>query len=357
MNKILSVWTITILLLSVIAFPVVAQEWASDTDQEEVLAELLNQLEGSEAQEAPQPEPEPAAEEPEQPEPVPEEEEEHNAAEEILGFIGSFEYAWPEVIDVPLSTIEDTSVVIRTTQILYDDEPIEQYRVYYSTNTIADFLELNDLQEVDLEVENTIGTIVELSLDNLMPETTYYLIVSPVDPTDSEADPLDIISEEIQFTTLATVVVPDTPMPTEANESGPSDNGMYVEDVSYTYNDNKATVTWTAKSEASTVWLSIKKSDSTEYMKLADVPASAWRYTFTVQEPGLHLLKVETKNANWEVFGKEQIQSIKIDAVEAPAAPVESAPAVWPTQNLLLAVLITAILAGFGYNYRRQEVE
>jgi hypothetical protein len=136
---------------------------------------------------------------------------------------------------------------------LYDGEAINQYRVYYSTNTIADFLDVNDLEEVDLDVENTMENIVELSLDGLTPSTTYYLIVAPVDPTDPEADPLEPISEEISFTTKATTPVEATQNPTQANESGPAANGMYVDNVSYTYADNKATVTWEAKSEASTV--------------------------------------------------------------------------------------------------------
>jgi hypothetical protein len=131
---------------------------------------------------------------------------------------------------------------------------------------------------------------------------------------------------------------------------------MYVDNVSYTYADNKATVTWEAKSEASTVWLSIKRSNSNEYTKLADVPASAWKYTFTVQEWWLHLLKIETKNANGEVFGKEQIQSIKIDEVETPEEPVEAVPAVWPTQNLLIALILVAFITAIGYNYRKQEI-
>jgi hypothetical protein len=50
---------------------------------------------------------------------------------------------------------------------------------------------------------------------------------------------------------------------------------MYVKDVSYTYADNKATVVWNAEPQAQTVALSIKKSNSTEYTKLADVPAIA----------------------------------------------------------------------------------
>jgi hypothetical protein len=106
-------------------------------------------------------------------------------------------------------------VVIKTTKILYDGNPIEEYRVYYSTNTIADFLDVNDLKEMDLVIENTVGNTVELSLDGLNATTTYYLIVAPVDPTDSTADPLDLISEEVRFTTKAAVPVVVGSMPTE----------------------------------------------------------------------------------------------------------------------------------------------
>jgi hypothetical protein len=130
---------------------------------------------------------------------------------------------------------------------------------------------------------------------------------------------------------------------------------MYVDDVSYTYADNKATVTWTAQTEASTVALSIKRSNSTSYTKLADVPATAWKYTFTVQESWLHLLKVETKNANWEVFGREQIQSIKIDEVDEVPEPVMTAPQVGPAQNLLYGIIFFAMIMWVWYNFRKQE--
>lgn len=282
--------------------------------------------------------------------------EEHDAAEDILDlFWGDFEYAGPEVIEVPLATIEDTSVVIKTTKILYDGEDINQYRVYYSTNTIADFLDVNDLKEVDLNVENTMENMVELSLKDLDPSTTYFLIIAPVDPTDTEADPLELISEEVTFKTKASTPVPTITESTLPAESWPAANGMYVDDVSYTYANNKATVTWTAMEEASTIALSIKKSNSTTYTKLADVPATAGKYTFTVQEWWLHLLKVETKNANGEVFGKEQIQSIKIDEVTVIEDVVKNAPQVGPAQNLLYGLIIFAMLMWVGVNFRKQE--
>lgn len=353
--KTLLLMTLQVFILASV-FPIAVH--AQDSQNDALIAELqalANTDSGeiadetapvAEPQQDPTPTEEPVAE-------IPADDEEHDAAEDILDlFGGDFEYAWPEVIEVPLATIEDTSVVIKTTQILFDGQPINQYRVYYSTNTIADFLDVNDLKEVDLDVENTMDKMVELSLEGLDPSTTYFLIIAPVDPTDAEADPLELISEEVTFRTKASTPVATDPMPTE---SGPAANGMYVDNVSYTYADNKATVTWTAQTEASTVALSIKKSNSTTYTKLADVPASAGKYTFTVQESGLHLLKVETKNANWEVFGKEQIQSIKIDAITKVEDAVQNAPQVGPAQNLLYGLILFAMIAWVGYNFRKQE--
>lgn len=362
-------WKTLLLLIALQAFiisstlPLTVQAQSEEVD-ENALIEQLQALAGTENDEVWEPAPD--TEEPEeveaQAEPVPEEtptpeEEEHDAAEDILNLFGSdFNYAWPEVIEVPLATIEDTSVVIKTTQILYNDEPINQYRVYYSTNTIANFLDVDDLREVDLNIQSTRDNMVELKLEWLNPSTEYFLIVAPVDPTDAQADPLELISDEVTFQTKATTpVIAPTSEPTSPMESWPAANWMYVDDVSYTYADNKATVTWTAKSEASTVALSIKRSNSTTYTKLADVPATAWKYTFTVQEGGLHLLKIETKNANWEVFGKEQIESIKIDVVEEDA-PVMTAPQVGPAQNLLYGLIIFAMLVWVWYNFRKQEV-
>jgi hypothetical protein len=219
------------IVASIFPLTVLAQEDTVDEDQ--LIAELqaLTRTQGDSMPVAQEPvgkesseaEPQPEAETaPTMPEPQEEKAdgEEHDAAEDILDlFGGDFEYAGAEAIEVPLATIEDTSVVIKTTQILYNGDPIDQYRVYYSTNTIADFLDVNDLKEMDLDVESTMGTTVDLSLEGLDPSTTYYLLVAPVDPTDPEADPLELISEEVTFETKATIPVPATTQPTLPTES------------------------------------------------------------------------------------------------------------------------------------------
>lgn len=332
-------------------FAITATVSAQDSDN--VLADLLAELGGADnAQNAVDgvvedpivvPEEDPTPEEP-----VAEGDNEHNAAEDILDALGGdYEYAGPEVIEVPLATITVDSAMIKTTQILYEGTPIDMYRVYYSTNTIADFLDVSDLKEVDLNIESTLANTVELKLEGLMEATTYYLIVAPVDPNDATADPLDLISDEVQFTTKATAPVVEDSVETDDFD------GMYVNDISYTYIDNKVTVTWNAMSEVQTVWLSIKMADASTYAKLADVPATAGQYTFTVQEAWLHLLKVETKNLNGEVFGKEQIQSIKVD--EVLEAEIWVAPPVGPATNMMIAIVLLAMLSGYVYQYRKVE--
>lgn len=73
--------------------------------------------------------------------------------------------------------------------------------------------------------------MVTLTLDELDPETRYYIIVSPIHPTDPDIDGFSLSSPEVAATT--------NPEPVEIT----SETRLF-QNVSYTQNDNSMTVTW-----------------------------------------------------------------------------------------------------------------
>ena len=46
--------------------------------------------------------------------------------------------------------------------------------------------------------------MVQVSLANLSPGTKYYVVVSPIHPTDPTIEPLDVITKELFFETKTT---------------------------------------------------------------------------------------------------------------------------------------------------------
>ena len=53
--------------------------------------------------------------------------------------------------------------------------------------------------------------------------------------------------------------------------------------------------------------------------------------------------------------GKEHIQTVKIGEVKAPEKPVEVAPQVWPTTNIIVGLMIFAFMFYFVYRFRKIE--
>lgn len=60
-------------------------------------------------------------------------------------------------------------------------------------------------------------------------------------------------------------------------------------------------------------------------------------------------------NGQGEVVGKEHIQTVKIEEVEAPAEPVETAPQVGPASDMIIGLLVFAMMIYFVYRFRRIE--
>jgi len=356
MKKLSSLLMIAVLMTTVIA--PISTVSAQDTTDEEI-ADLLAELAGDDSLagdvDAPAEEPavdttaleEPTEEIPveaNEPEPTAEgadmPKEEHDAAEDILD-IESDSWKFAGEPDLQIRELDETSVVLATRVVTYDDAAVKQYKIYYSETPLSDALEnFETIMSKDVVVMKTEDSMAEIKLDGLTENKLYYVLVAPIHPLDPTSDPLEMISPEVKFQTKAGAPV--------INQ-----NTRLFESVSYTQSGNTVTVTWTPSTETEKGMLSIKKGDETDFTALSTVMMTAGEYTFTVSEPGTHYLLLHGVDSQGGILGQEQVNSIKVDPFENPIEPVISAPQVGPTTDLIMALIVLGFIVYVVYRFRR----
>lgn len=341
MKKIISLFSLVLLLSWTIAVPIYAQSDSADKQ----LADLLSELEWSEIEENTNPAVEDTTIEKA---PVEKEdttktaEEEHDAAEDILDSIEWDEWSFAGPQKIEIDDIKEDGATVITTEVLFDGASVDKYKIFYSLSTLSDISNFDSIQSVEVPVEKRENNMAYLKLKWLTPETKYYITVTPVHPTDPTVDWLNMSSSEVTFTTLAAIptVTPTTKL---------------FEDVSFTQNKNTLTVTWTPTSLVENGSLQIRHKDDSDYVKVGTVSMASGKYTFTVNKPWSYFLKLHWVSDLWDVLWQEQVQNIKVEAFEQPEAPVQAAPQVGPTTDLIMMLFILAMVIYFVYRFRRIE--
>ncbi len=268
--------------------------------------------------------------------------EEHLAAEAILDMIewNNWSFAWTqrtEIID-----ITPTSITIETTSVLFDGTPVDTYLISYSNTTIADLSNFQDIMLKEVEVEERNGDMVTVILDDLEPETPYYFIVSPVHPTDPTADGFSMWSQEINVTTAA--IAPEI-----------TSNTILFQNISHTQESNLITVTWTPTDLVENWLLEIRHSDETTFTRVGTVSMISWSYPINVSQPWNYFIKLQWVADDGSALWAEQIHNIKVEEFEQPENPVQTAPQVWPTTDLIMMLFILAFIVYFVYRFRKAE--
>jgi hypothetical protein len=308
----------TVLFTNLIASSAV---FAQSGSTDEALAELLKELDASDT-------PTGAVED-------------HDAAEDILDDMESdkWKFAGEEMIET--DEVETGHVIIKTTQVLFEDKAVEKYKIYYANTTLAtqDFDKITDKV---VEIEKTEGTTVFLKLDGLELGKTYYVVVAPVHPTDPTVEPLSIISNELTFTT-------------KGGDDAVDASTKVFDGVSYTFKDSSVDLTWKPSAVAASVEVNLRHQSEGTYQKVGTAKMDAGKYTFTVSKSGNYFLKLRALNADGEAVGKEHIQTVKVDEVKAPATTVQTPPKVGPTTDLIIGLMIVATIVFLVYRVRRVE--
>lgn len=217
---------------------------------------------------------------------------------------------WSYSADESISVEEITSdsAIIKATEVLYDNAPVTKYKVYVSNNRLVSIQDYSTIEDRVLMPEKVENRMVYLKLDNLDSEKTYYVIVSPVHPTDPTLESLTMISEEVSFTT---------------KKPAPTSSTKVFTKVSYTYKDGKVTLTWTPSTVAEKAEVSIRYKDNNEtsYVKVGTPSLDKGSFSFSVDKPGSYFLKMTALDGQGNMIGQEHIQTVKIDEIKKQ--PVE----------------------------------
>jgi hypothetical protein len=270
----------------------------------------------------------------------------HNAANKVLDQATNDKWKYAAAEKIESTNIMNDGFTVKTTEILYNGASVEKYRVYYAESSLSTITDTSKIKDIILTATEKKDNMVSLKLTGLKENTTYFVVVSPVDPTNPSAEALSMISDEISVKTTA---------PTAA---APATAAAGLENVSYTYKDNTVTLTWSPLANNSNVDVQVRHQSETAYKKVGTAKGSAGKLSFDVTKSGNYFLKMSATDGNGAVIGKEHIQTVKVDSVNAPAADkpiVQTAPKVGPASNLLYGVAFFALLFYVVYRFRRIE--
>ncbi len=213
-------------------------------------------------------------------------------------------------------------------------ENVTTYRIIYSTEPI-DSANIDNINDKIINITDINGDTIELRLDWLKPNTTYYITIEPRDIL-GEAG---AVSNQIDVTTKS-----DEPEHEAAVES--------LKDITYSFTWSTITVNWNAADNVNSVDVFIKKDQDTDFTKVSTVNAKDWKADITVTESGLYIVKLVPLNDKGEALSDGYNLSVKVDKVEKPA--IKKAPTVGPASNIiLLAILLTILWYFFLKVYRR----
>ncbi len=268
----------------------------------------------------------------------------HNSADKVLDQASTDKRKYAGSEKIQSSDIMNDNIVIKTTEVLYNGTSVEKYRIYYAESSLSTITDTSKIKDVIVTPTEKKDGMVSLKLTGLKENTTYFVVVSPVDPTNPSAEALSMISDEISFKTNTSTTVVNTA-------------SAGLENVSYTYKDNTVTLTWTPLVSSSTVDVQVRHQSETSYKKVGTVKGSTGKLSFDVSKSGNYFLKMSATDGNGTMIGKEHIQTVKVDSINAPADKpiVQTAPKVGPTSNMLFGIAIFSLL--FYVVFRMRKIE
>jgi hypothetical protein len=273
-------------------------------------------------------------------------------------------FGYTDAQKISIKENNDTSVTI-TAPVIADDlgTTIQNYTLQYATQPSLDLIEDNKADEImkkDYNFPNAQDTIdfVLTAGDEIEADTTYYVSLIP---KNEEGFPGDG-SNEISFNLddLNQVEEP-TPTPSQNNPT-PNNNDeaqqhntapdMCAANISYTQNNNNITVTWDAINPSARVNVYLRHASERDFRKITTVKISDESYTFVATRNGTHYIKMEPINTDGQAFGKECVQTLRLQEFTKTTIPV--APNNGPETTILLAILGITL---FGYlTFRRRQI-
>lgn len=293
----------------------------------------------------------------------------HDSAEEILDMMDDDQRAYVTDVSVQVDNIQQSSADIITTKATYEWQDVQEYRVYYSEKTLSsqklDLIEdkVIEAKEIPWDDEN-----IQLTLTDLKPDTMYYVVISPIHPTDPTNEPLTMVTDEISFRTQWEMQQPtpaswneddNTQQPQQPVEtSWPWPNERIFNNVSYTNTDNSVTLKWNNSIQwVQRVEVHLRHQWESTYTNIWTPQFWAGTFTFNVDKSGNFFLKLRWLNENNQSVWREHIQTVKIDSIQQPVQNPEpvvvNPPKVWPATDLMIWVMIMWVLIYLANRFRR----
>ena len=306
--------------------------------------------------------------------------ENHESAEEILDQMDDDKRTYISDKAIKIKNIKETSADLITTIAQFDKKNVEKYRAYYSEKSLS-------TQKLDLikDIAITATAIkgdkdnISLTLNKLKPETKYYVVVSPIHPTDATNEPLTMVTDEVSFTTKSNTPPPaekeeekeevkkedpktDTkakdPAPTPAPEAWPWPNEKVFSNVTYTNSNNTinlvrdGSMKWVDKAE-----IHLRHQWESSYSNIGSPSFTSWKFTFNVDKSGNYFLKMKGLDKTGKAAWREHIQTVKVTTVTAPTnnpvPVVTNPPKVWPTTDIMIGLIALGIIFYMMYRFRR----
>ena len=298
--------------------------------------------------------------------------EDHDSAEEILDEDEKWKYAWGAASSISVEDSTNTSAKFKITKVLYDGEETTRYRIYYSEQSLAS-QKLNLIKDtiVNKVDDPKDSNMVHVELKGLKPETRYYVVISPVHPTDDTIEPLEVITKELNFTTKSTAPVqePKEEEPSEEpTQEEPKDAEEPVEEVKKDYltkitnsvKDNSVTLNRdTSETDVDKVNVTLRHTGENKFTEIWSPMYKDGAFTFQVTKIGTYFLKLSALDKEWKILGSEQSKTVKVTNIPDPSQDekvvVTNPPKVGPTTDLLIGLLIFAMMMYMVMRFRRAK--
>ena len=307
----------------------------------------------------------------------------HGTAADILEQLddGNRSYANNNEAIAEVVKTEENSVTLHTTKALYKGNEVTTYKVFYSKTM------LSSQKFSDIESKTIKGTIkwdkVEILLDWLSTNTTYYAVIAPINPEDASNEPLDKITGEIRFRTNAENTNNTWSNNTWSNNTWSNNtwsnntwsNNTWNEEIaeeiqpvivepkieltniSYTTKNNNIEVKRVSQNAGDeSVEISIRHMDDLSFSPVWKIKASTQIFSFSVDKPGSYFIKMKVLDTNGKQIWADKDLNLKINEFEEDITPtVTNPPKVGPTTDILIALMLFAAMIYIVYRVRRVE--
>ena len=288
----------------------------------------------------------------------------HNTAADILEQLDDDQWTYVDNKDAiaEVSKTEKNSIILQTTKALYDGKDVFSYKVFYSESMLSS-QKFSDIESVIIRWKNASnGKKVELILDGLKTNTTYYAVIAPVNPDDEWDAPLEKITWEIKFKTNADVEDTNEPIWDNAwspanNEPQAKNNPVNLKNIKNSIENNNVELSRLIENnDKHKIDISLRHNNDISFSPVGNINADTQKFSFSVDKPGPYFVKMKLMDSSWKQVWADKNININVAAFDEDITPiVTNPPKVWPATDIMIALILFAMMIYIVYRVRRVE--